>query len=76
MTAAKACGLGLGHFDHPLIGKTVEDATTGRAGTLRAVMETTLITGHGRRVECLAYVLPPGGGLEWTTSPSNIKAAG
>ncbi|WP_042424497.1 hypothetical protein [Streptacidiphilus anmyonensis] len=64
-----------GHHRHPLLGRTVEDTATGRTGTLRAVMDTQLIGNHGTRTVKLAYVLPPGGGVEWTTEPGNIKAA-
>ena len=62
-----------GHISHPLIGRRVEDVASGRVGTLRAVVDTSVPTHTGSRVVRLAYLLPAGGGVEWTAAPSNLR---
>ncbi len=65
-----------GHEKHPLLGRAVEDLASGQCGTLRAVVITEVPTHSGRHAKVrLAYIAPPGGGLEWTTSPANIREA-
>jgi hypothetical protein len=65
---------GWGHRSHALVGRQVEDVATGKIGMLRAVVDTDVPTHTGlpRRVT-LAFLAPPGGGLEWTTSPTNVR---
>ncbi|SEM69816.1 hypothetical protein [Streptacidiphilus jiangxiensis] len=63
----------LGHTLHPLIGRRVEDVASGRTGTLRAVVNTPTRTPIGTRTVRLAYLLPDGGGVEWTTDPDNLR---
>ncbi|AJE43910.1 hypothetical protein [Streptomyces nodosus] len=51
------------HYEHPWIGRDVEDTATGRRGTLRAIAP------DGDRPRPVAWLLPSGGGKEWTTDP-------
>lgn len=64
-------GVGLGHHEHPWIGLEVVDAASGRTGLLRAVCPEP--NGKGAPV---AWLLPPGGGMEWTTHLGAIQKAG
>ncbi|MFC9730718.1 hypothetical protein ACFWGM_08885 [Streptomyces roseolus] len=54
------------HHPHPWLGREVEDTATGRRGILRAVTPE----GHDPRPK--AWLLPPGGGTEWTTDVSAL----
>ncbi|MFF7558290.1 hypothetical protein ACFZA9_35960 [Streptomyces olivaceus] len=54
------------HREHPWIGQEVEDTATGRRGILRAVAP------DGDRPRPVAWLLPAGGGMEWTTDPSTL----
>lgn len=75
-------GLGLGHERHPLLGKLVVDRASGREGVLRAIcpepeapaawMSPALRPGSGPR---MAWLVPAGGGVEWTTAPDAIEEA-
>ncbi|MCI0385998.1 hypothetical protein [Streptomyces sp. CNQ085] len=72
---------GLGHRDHPLLGRTVLDTATGRTGVLRAVCPEP----DGGTAVCavpvfrpgsgppVAWLAPVGGGVEWTTEPDAIR---
>ncbi|MGY3676754.1 hypothetical protein [Streptomyces sp. TE33382] len=55
------------HRDHPWIGRDVEDTATGRRGTLRAIAP------DGKSPRPVAWLLPPGGGVEWTTDPGALN---
>ncbi|WP_435059574.1 hypothetical protein [Streptomyces sp. bgisy060] len=55
------------HQDHPWIGREVEDTATGRRGTLRAIAPD-----DGVRPRLMAWLQPPGGGIEWTTDPDAL----
>ncbi|WP_181788956.1 hypothetical protein [Streptomyces phytophilus] len=75
-------GLGLGHERHPLLGKLVLDRTSGRTGVLRAICpepETHRVwsTPVLRQVAGprMAWLVPVGGGVEWTTTPDAIEEA-
>jgi hypothetical protein len=57
---------GMLHRDHPWLGRTVEDTTTGRRGILRAIAP------DGDRPQPVAWLLPEGGGTEWTTDPDAL----
>ncbi|MFD1828364.1 hypothetical protein ACFSJS_01640 [Streptomyces desertarenae] len=75
--------VGLGHREHPLLGRTVLDTATGRTGVLRAVCPEpdgcrawtgpVLRPGGGPPV---AWLAPVGGGVEWTTALDAIREAG
>lgn len=72
--------IGLGHRDHPLLGRTVLDTATGRTGVLRAVCPepdgTAVCTGSAFRPGSgppVAWLAPVGGGVEWTTEPEAIR---
>ncbi|WP_327332915.1 hypothetical protein [Streptomyces anulatus] len=54
---------GLLHRDHPWLGWSVEDTATQRRGLLRAIAP------DGDKPVPVAWLLPVGGGLEWTTAP-------
>jgi hypothetical protein len=54
---------GLFHSDYPWLGRDVEDTVTGRRGTLRAIAPDV------DKPHPVAWLLPPGGGTEWTTDP-------
>ncbi|MBZ6093454.1 hypothetical protein KVH02_34900 [Streptomyces olivaceus] len=54
------------HREHPWIGQEVEDTATGRRGILRAVAP------DGDRPRPVAWLLPAGGGTEWTTDPRTL----
>jgi len=71
--------LGLGHFDHPLLGLLVVDhAHNDRTGVLRAIAPD--VDGPNARLripdnEPVAWLAPKGGGREWNTDPDAIEAA-
>ncbi|MFE7780606.1 hypothetical protein [Streptomyces nigrescens] len=73
--------LGLGHFEHPLLGRLVVDhASGGRVGVLRAIAPD--VDNRDAEPELkvpdtppVAWLAPEGGGLEWTTDPLQIEAA-
>lgn len=54
------------HQDHPWIGRNVEDTATGRRGILRAIAP------DDGKPHPVAWLMPDGGGTEWTTSPSML----
>jgi len=54
------------HCAHPWIGRDVEDTVTGKRGTLRAIAP------DGDKPRPVAWLLPPGGGTEWTTDPKAL----
>lgn len=54
------------HRDHPWIGRNVEDTATGRRGILRAIAP------DGNKPGPVAWLLPEGGGTEWTTDPGSL----
>ncbi|ULR48400.1 hypothetical protein [Streptomyces deccanensis] len=56
----------LQHRDHPWLGRMVEDTATGRRGRLRAVAP------DGEEPTPVAWLLPEGGGREWTTPLSRL----
>lgn len=74
---------GLGHWEHPLLGKEVVDTATGRTGILRAICpdpdecparpDTKSWPGES---PLRAWLSPVGGGREWTTAPDAIEATG
>ncbi len=57
---------GLLHHGHPWLGRDVEDTATGKRGTLRAIAP------DGDKPHPVAWLLPPGGGMEWTTDPGAL----
>ncbi|CAL9673100.1 hypothetical protein [Streptomyces sp. enrichment culture] len=57
---------GLLHHSHPWIGRDVEDTLTGRRGILRALAP------DGDSPRLVAWLRPPGGGVEWTTHPDAL----
>ncbi|MGW5940553.1 hypothetical protein ACWIG3_18600 [Streptomyces celluloflavus] len=73
--------LGLGHLNHPLLGHPVIDhAHDDRIGILRAIApdakaSTGLVIGIPDTPP-VAWLAPETGGLEWTTDPDAIEAAG
>ncbi|MEU9774543.1 hypothetical protein [Streptomyces sp. NPDC047968] len=58
--------MSLFHSDHPWIGWDVEDGVTGRRGILRAIAP------DGDSLRPAAWLLPHGGGIEWTTDPAAL----
>ncbi|MBX7555382.1 hypothetical protein K1Y78_47705 [Streptomyces sp. tea 10] len=54
------------HRDHRWLGRVVEDTATGRRGTLRAIAP------EGTSPCPVAWLLPEGGGTEWTTDPDAL----
>ncbi|MFD4376804.1 hypothetical protein [Streptomyces sp. NPDC058486] len=54
------------HHLHPWLGRDVEDTATSRRGILRAV------TPEGDDPCPRAWLLPAGGGTEWTTEVSAL----
>ncbi|CUW33441.1 MULTISPECIES: hypothetical protein [Streptomyces] len=54
------------HRDHRWLGREVEDIATGRRGTLRAIAP------DGDKPRPVAWLIPPGGGTEWTTDPAAL----
>ncbi|MEU9120178.1 hypothetical protein AB0C96_10000 [Streptomyces sp. NPDC048506] len=73
--------LGLGHWDHPLLGRHVVDrAHADRIGVLRAIAPDSKDNPFNLVVMVpdtppVAWLSPPGGGLEWTTALDAIEAA-
>ncbi|MFE0377767.1 hypothetical protein ACFW1M_19750 [Streptomyces inhibens] len=73
--------LGLGHWDHPLLGRRVIDrAHGGRSGVLRAIAPDVQDNNPGLMLQVprtppVAWLSPEGGGVEWTTAPDAIEAA-
>lgn len=66
--------LGLLHETHPLLGRLVVDAGTGRVGVLRAVVrDVPARDGRRRGVVRRAWLRPEGGGVEWTADPAAIR---
>ncbi|REK91109.1 hypothetical protein DY245_06585 [Streptomyces inhibens] len=73
--------LGLGHYEHPLLGRLVVDhAHDDRIGVLRAIAPDV----GGPNVKPMlripdtppvAWLVPEGGGVEWSTNPDAIEAA-
>jgi len=57
---------GLLHREHRWIGQEVEDTATGRRGVLRALAP------DGDKPRPVAWLLPEGGGMEWTTDPGAL----
>ncbi|MER5969688.1 hypothetical protein ABT112_08115 [Streptomyces sp. NPDC002055] len=72
--------LGLGHFEHPLLGRLVVDHAHGdRVGVLRAIAPD--VDNRDAEPELkvpdtppMAWLAPAGGGLEWITDPDEIEA--
>ena len=54
------------HRPPPGIGRDVADAATGRRGTLRAIAPDV------DQTRPVAWLLPAGGGMEWTTDPGAL----
>ena len=54
------------HHDHPWIGRAVEDTASGRRGILRAIAP------DADQPHPVAWLRPPGGGIEWTTAPGAL----
>lgn len=50
------------HHTHPLLGRLVRDTASGRSGVLQAIAP------DGDTPQPVAWLRPPGGGTEWTTS--------
>lgn len=73
--------LGLGHFDHPLLGRLVVDhAHDDRIGILRAIAPDVRRPDMGAVLRIpdtplVAWLAPKSGGLEWSTDPAAIEAA-
>ncbi|GAA0379900.1 hypothetical protein [Streptomyces blastmyceticus] len=67
--------LGLGHREHPLLGRLIVDTATGRTGILRAIAPEQVEGIRGSRMVTRAWCAPVGGGLEWTVSPDRIAEA-
>ncbi|ARH92633.1 hypothetical protein [Streptomyces sp. MOE7] len=71
--------LGLGHRDHPLLGRRVVDHGHGdRIGVLRAIAPDAKDNPFDLVVAVpdtppVAWLAPPGGGREWTTAPEAIE---
>ncbi|QKW47883.1 hypothetical protein HUT09_35745 (plasmid) [Streptomyces microflavus] len=57
---------GLLHRDHPWLGRSVEDTESQRRGTLRAIAPDV------DKPMLVAWLLPVGGGVEWTTAPGAL----
>lgn len=57
---------GLLHCDHKWLGREVEDTETGRRGILRAIAPDV------DRPRPVAWLMPQGGGMEWTTDPGAL----
>lgn len=76
MSDRKDLGTGLGHQEHPLLGRLVVDTATGRTGVLRAIAPEQ-IEGPGGRARSVtrAWCAPAGGGREWTVPPDRIAEA-
>lgn len=55
------------HEPHRLIGRLVRDTLSGRIGLLRAIAP------DGDAPEPAAWLIPEGGGTEWTTPPQSIE---
>jgi hypothetical protein len=57
------------------VGTTVRDLATGRVGILRAFMDPGDPYGNAPRLRTgmLAYLIPVGGGIEWTTDPDRLE---
>ncbi len=71
---------GLGHREHPLLGRTVVDTATGRTGILRAVCpEPDCCRAWADPVPRpgsdppVAWLAPVGGGVEWTTALDAVR---
>jgi hypothetical protein len=62
------------HHLHPLLGKPVVDTKTGRVGILRAVCPETFDPAAHRHGPLRAWLIPVGGGQEWTTEPDAVEA--
>ncbi|REK89534.1 hypothetical protein DY245_15170 [Streptomyces inhibens] len=73
--------LGLGHGDHPLLGRRVVDhAHDDRVGVLRAIAPDVKDNNPGfvlrvPNTPLVAWLALEGGGVEWTTAPDAIEAA-
>ena len=73
--------LGLGHWDHPLLGhRVVDHAREDRIGVLRAVAPDSKDNPFNLVVSVpdtppVAWLSPSGGGREWTTALDAIEAA-
>ena len=65
--------IGLGHYTHPWIGKPVYDAQSCQHGILRAVCHDPASKDMAK-AEPLAWLSPPGGGREWTTTLACLQA--
>ncbi|MET9208252.1 hypothetical protein ABZW38_24285 [Streptomyces bacillaris] len=57
---------GMLHHEHPWLGRRVEDTRTQRVGVLRAIAP------DGDEPAPVAWLLPPHGGVEWTTAPDAL----
>ncbi|MEW2079946.1 hypothetical protein AB0941_41605 [Streptomyces sp. NPDC013433] len=58
---------GMQHEKHRLLGRLVRDTATGRTGVLRAVAP------DGDAPTPVAWLIPAGGGIEWTTPVGAIE---
>lgn len=75
-----SAGTGLGHYEHPWLGREVVDTATGRRGILRAVApeadEVRLEPGVALarlKGKPVAWLQPVGGGVEWTTARTALQ---
>ncbi|MCY0924202.1 hypothetical protein [Streptomyces sp. H27-H5] len=73
MSTDPRLGLGLGHQDHPLLGRQVRDTASGTVGKLMAVVVEEVPTHRGPRRVRLAYLRRDGGGRELATAVGNIE---
>ncbi|MGR4880679.1 hypothetical protein ACIPUC_14895 [Streptomyces sp. LARHCF249] len=69
----KTAGLGLGHEDHPLLGRRVRDAASGTEGELMAVVLEAVSTHTGPRWTRRADIRPETCGRDLPTAVSNIE---
>ncbi|MFJ5593218.1 hypothetical protein ACIQCG_26140 [Streptomyces noursei] len=73
--------LGLGHWEHPLLGRLVVDHAHGdRQGVFRALAPEVKDNDLGPVLKIphtppVAWLAPENGGLEWTTDLDAIEAA-
>ncbi|MFD5415780.1 hypothetical protein [Streptomyces nojiriensis] len=65
--------LGLGHEEHPLLGRRVRDIASGTEGKLMAVVREEVATHTGPRWTRRAYIRPQAGGRELPTALANIE---
>lgn len=60
----------------PEIGTLVYDEASGRTGALQDILDFPEPEGPGPlRVQRLAFIRPPRGGVEFTTDPAHVRPA-